>query len=249
MTRVAGRSLESIVGPLAESFPQVERSTIQHGAQINNDRINAEEPLRTELRNISFYVADFALYRVEEDGVILYLATGENNLIFDNIGEATTQLLRTKNYVPDKDGIDKVVRSSTTVRVNLSNVRLKELRGAGAFNDEISYLEIDTNNCANLTEDEKKLAGVPYGQGDNFQKNMNDLNRNGIKQARICVLNPDYVKKNVPQYGAIARVCRLSFFECDAGFDAGGRSVSNPIFHLRGIPNATATNYFTNQQK
>ncbi|MEK6948600.1 MAG: hypothetical protein AABX34_00130 [Nanoarchaeota archaeon] len=249
MTQVAGRTLENIIGPLTESFPQLDHSTIQHGAQIHNDRINAEEPLRTELRSASFYTADFALYRVKENGVILYLAKGEDNLIFDNIGEATAQLLKTKNYVPCKEGIDKVVKSVTIVRINLSNVRLKELEGVEAFKGEISYLEIDTNNYANLNEDEKKLAGVIYGQGNEFQKNMNSLNENGIKQARICVLNPGYVRENAPQYGAIARACRLSFFECDAGFDAAGRSVGNRSFHLRGVPNTATANYSTNQPK
>lgn len=249
MAQATGMALESIVGPLAKSYPQLERSTIQHGAQINDARMHAEEPLRTELRDASFYTADFPLYIVEGDKVILYLATGKNNLIFDNIGEATAQLLGEKNYVPNKDGIDKVVKSGTTVRINLSNVRLKGLRWAGAFNDEISYLEINTNNYADLTEDEKKLAGVPYGNGNNFQENMNGINKEGIGQARICVLNPYYVKKNVPQDGAIARACRLSFFQCDAGFDAGGRSVGNPTFYLRGIPNTAATNYFPNHPR
>ena len=54
MTRSIGRTLEKIVGTLAQTFSQLERSTIQHGAQITNDRMTAKEPLRTELRNASF---------------------------------------------------------------------------------------------------------------------------------------------------------------------------------------------------
>lgn len=249
MEQTTRRDLENIIGPLAVSFPQLDRPTIQHGAQIHRARIDAEDPLRAILMKASFYTADFALYRVEERDVILYLAKEENNLIFDNIAEATAQLLSKKNYFPDKEGIDSVVSSGTTVKINLSNVNLKRLEVTGPFWAEISYLEIDTEKYAGLTEDEKRLTGVIYGQDDEFKNNMQDLNKNGIKQARIYVLSPDYVRENIRKHGVIARACRLSFFECDAGFDAGGRTVGNAKFYLRGVPNIASTGYFANQPK
>ena len=85
-------NLVNIQGGLAETYPQLDSNTIQHYAQIMNDRRTDKD-----LRRKYFWTADFPMYVLEDDEVVLYIAGRENNLIFKNIEEATSQLRKNDN--------------------------------------------------------------------------------------------------------------------------------------------------------
>src|SRR3989338_6694153 len=119
---VEERTLETLLDPLAQTFPQLVRGTILH-----SDELTTERRSNPKLRDIWFYTADSAVYTVEKvDGIneaILYLSRGETNPIFNNIEEATRQLIRTGNYILPKEKrreIDAVIKAEDTLKVKLS---------------------------------------------------------------------------------------------------------------------------------
>ncbi len=189
-------SLESITGRLAETYPQLDPNTIQHSAEITNDRRT-----NSDLRNQWFWTADFPMYAMEGEAV-LYLAPREHNLAFKNLPEAVKQIRQNGNYKPSQEDVASVVesaKSGQTLRVKLSDLRLEE------DNDEWCHFNIDTENYDSLNASERALAERAYGQGDDFAKNMKMLNKAGIKTTRFYVLNPNYVEENVED-GAISRL-------------------------------------------
>src|SRR3989344_4494755 len=141
-------SLENLVniqGPLAQTVPQIDVSTIQSAAKIMADRKKDED-----LRNKWFWTADSNLYRVEKDQAVLYLGELDTNLVFRNLDEAVAQLLQTQNYHPNKQDINSVVQSARqdkTLRVRLSDLGLQ------VENNEFCYYKIDTANYANSVKD------------------------------------------------------------------------------------------------
>ncbi len=232
---VEERTLETLIGSLAQTFRLLKRATILHSDQLTTER--RADP---ELRNRWFNTADFALYNIEKEGeqeeVYLSLARNENNLIFDNIEEATQQLTRTRNYlVTNLEDIERVTKAESTLRVNLSNLKLQKL------NDKVSYFEINTADYNELNPEQRRVAERVYGQGDDFVQNMAMLRKNtkiSITETRVYVLNPDYVKRNAPQDGAIARTCELGSFVLDSSFFAGDWGVGgvDAYLSLRGAP-------------
>ena len=64
-----------------------------------------------------------------------------------------------------------------------------------------------------------------YGQGDDFAKNMKMLKEAGIKETKIYVLNPDYVRKHAAK-GQFARASWLGNFYIGSRFSASGRGIS-----------------------
>ena len=54
---VEEKTLETLVGPLAETFPKFERDTILH-----SDQLTIERRTNPELRNRWFYTADGPMY-------------------------------------------------------------------------------------------------------------------------------------------------------------------------------------------
>lgn len=222
-------TLENIVGKLAETFPQLERSTIQHAYQITTERRT-----NPELRDTEFYTADSALYTVEKEGsrneVFLYLGRGDTNPIFNNIEEATQQLIQTRNYFPPREDIEAVKSAESTLRVKLSDLKLQK------SDYGFSYFEIDTANYDKLNSEQRRVAEHVYGQEENFEQNMEMLRQNGINKTEVSVLNPDYVKQNAPQDGALVRASSLHNFYFDSWFKAYIRSVVS-LDGLRGVPN------------
>ena len=215
---VEERALETLVGPLAKKFPQLVRDTILH-----SDQLTTERRTNPGLRDQWFYTADSALYTVEKEGrkdeVFLYLGRNEVNPIFNNIEEATRRLIWTGNYIPPKEDVEAVKSADTTLRVKLSDLRLQ------GDNPEWRYFEIDTANYGKLNPEQRRVAERVYGQGYDFVENMKMFNEDRIRKIGVYVLNPDYVKRNVPQNGALARASRLSRFGGDYGFYAYGRFV------------------------
>ena len=221
------RTLETLVGPLAETFPQLDRATILH-----SDQLTTERRTNSELRNQWFYTANSAVYTVEKvngiDEVFLYLGRGETNPIFNNIGEAIKQLITDGNYAPPKEDVEAVKSAKTTLRVKLSDLKLQ----GNEF--EYIFFGIDTASYGSLNEHQRKVAERVYGQGDDFVANMKMLNEAGIRETRVRFLNPDYVKRDIPPDGAIARASWLLRFNLDSRFDANLRNVDYH-FGLRGV--------------
>ena len=226
------KTLETLVGPLAITAPQFVPGTIQHSDQITNERRTAKEPLRTELRNQFFYTADSAVYTVKKDEAFLYLGREPTNPVLNNIAEATGQLLATGNYRPKPADIEAVINAPDTLKVKLSGLRLQK------NNSEWSYFEINTANYDNLNPEQRRVVERVYGQGDDFIQNMRMLRGNEgkpiIGKTRVYVLNPDYVIKNVPQDGALARASWLCVFGLGSYFGAGDRNVDGRD-GLRGV--------------
>ena len=172
------------------------------------------------------------MYTIEDNDEFLYFGGREANPIFDNIGEATTQLLENQNYKPSEEGIKAVVasvQSGATLKVKLSDLELK------GDNEEWRYFEINTADYDSLNKSQRALAERVYGQGNDFVENMKMLNEEDISTAKIYVLNPEYVKKNIEAGKALARACWLYNFGGISSFDANGRSVDNANNSLRGI--------------
>ncbi|MBI2523422.1 hypothetical protein HYW19_03460 [Candidatus Woesearchaeota archaeon] len=231
-SQTAKRTLETLVGPLAQTFPQFERDTIRH-----SDQLTTERRTNPELRNMWFYTADGPMYLVEKvDGIdeaFLYLGRGETNSVFNNIEEATHQLIRTGNYILPKEKrgeIDAVIKAEDTLKVRLSDLRLQ------GNDSQWRYFEIGTANYDSLNEHQRGVAERVYGSGDDFVENMKMFNEAGKRKLRVYVLNPAYVKQNVPQDGALARASWLYNFELDSWFIANDSYV-DLHFGLRGVRN------------
>lgn len=206
--------LENRVGKLVEIYPQLDPDTIQQSDEITNDRRTDED-----LRKKWFWTADFAMYTIENNEVFLNLAARENNLIFQNIEKATKQLIKNDDYVPEKEDIETVIKSKTTLRTKLSDLNLEN------DSHEYSHIYIDTLNYIISNQEQRKIAERVYGQGDDFKNNMKMFKSAGIDRTRIFVLNPIYVKNHVKEGSAIARVCWLNSFDCNSDFCAVGRGV------------------------
>jgi len=229
------RTLETLLGPLAQTFPQFKRDTILH-----SDQLTTERRANHELRNQWFYTGDGPMYTVEKEGrrdeAFLYLSRGRTNPVFNNIGEATQQLIRTGNYIlpNEKRGeIDAVIKAEDTLKVKLSDLRLR------GDDNVLRYFEIDTANYDGLNEHQRRVAERVYGSGNEFVENMKMFNENGIRTTRIYFLNPDYVKRNAPKDGALARASRLNGFGNDSRFYANNRIVDSRS-GLRGVRNVVA---------
>ena len=226
--------LENRIGTLAELYPQFKEGTWQTSAEITNDRRTLkDEEKKQELKDTYFYTANFGMYTIEDNDEFLYFGGREANPIFDNIGEATTQLLENQNYKPSEEGIKAVVasvQSGATLKVKLSDLELK------GDNEEWRYFEINTADYDSLNKSQRALAERVYGQGNDFVENMKMLNEEDISTAKIYVLNPEYVKKNIEAGKALARACWLYNFGGISSFDANGRSVDNANNSLRGVP-------------
>ncbi len=227
---VEEESLETLVDPLAKTSQQFERDTIQH-----SDQLTTERRINLELRDIILYTADYGAYTVEDNEVILYLGRIETNPIFNNIEEAIHELMSTGNYILDKDknkdDIEAIKNAESTLRVKLSDLELRR------SNSGWYYFEIDTANYDSLNKAQREVAERIYGQGDDFIKNMKIFNKAGIGKTRFYVLDPDYVKQETPQDGALVRATRLYDFKDRSNFYAIVRNVQER-FGLRGVLNA-----------
>ena len=235
-------ALEGLVnefGPLAKTVPLFEPGTWQESAELAKERITD-----IELRNIWFWTANFVMYTVENDEEFLYFGGREANPIFNNIAEAARQLTEEQNYKPTAEGIKSVldsVKTGQTLRVKLSDL---QLQGKDA---EWRYFEIDTANWQNMNDAQKLFAGRVYGsmkertdpktkqKTSDFAEYMAELSKAGKSTTRVNVLNPEYVKGHVPKDGAIARTCRLLYFDFGSDFYADVRSIDASYGALRGV--------------
>jgi len=237
-------------GTLKESYSRVKPETVQHSDEIQTDRLTDEG-----LRNVWFWTADFPMYRVEddkgnavqgravEDGeAVLYLARREHNLVFQNIEEATDQLIRTNNYVVEnQEDIESMVNAESTVRIVLSNLGLKR------HNDEFSYIELNTKTLAEgreavleqYGEDVTAFVDRVHGDAGYEKEGIGDLlAEKGRNITRIYVLNPEYVKgkRAIREGKSLARACWLDDFVYNSIFIADVHYVDISDGALRGVP-------------
>jgi len=182
-------SLETLVGPLAETAPQLKLETIQSACQITNERRTAEKPLRSQLRNEYFYTSDTSVYTVEDGEVFLYFGNGVVTPVLKNVGVAADELANKGYYVPKQRDVESVLNAEDTLKVKLSDLRLK-----GNWK-QVRYLEIETDNYNKLNKTERALAESVYCQGKDFIDNMEMLNNLHITKAKIYIRDPEYFKE------------------------------------------------------
>ena len=214
-------------GALAETVPKFKRETIQHSDEITQDRITDKS-----LRGKWFYTADSGLYTNEGNNVLpVSFARVDHNLIFQNLGEATQQLIHTGNYRPTKEDAQRVRDALSTLTVNLSDLDLQ------SHSDEFSFYTVVPAKTENLNPSQLVVAQRAFGYGDRFEGAMeifdeDDRTKEGV---RVYVLNPNYVTKNAKVGESLVRAGRLGTFGDRSRFGADGRGVGNPNGHVRGV--------------
>lgn len=232
------KSLENITGNIITAFKQIDPDTILHAFEIQKER-----QTNVKLRKNWQWTADFPMYQIEKGEAILYFASRQNNLIFQNIDEAVKQIKEKEFYKPTKEGIKQVVDSvdtGETLRIKLSDLKLTR------YDSVYSYFEISTSsktenpkkNYELLNDSQKALSQKVYGKEDDFEKSMKLLKNKGIKAIKLYVLNPKYVKKHAKDY-AIARVTWLSSFKGDSIFNAGSNLLEYNMISFRGVRKKT----------
>ncbi len=204
------KALKRKHGPFVEIFPLFDLSTIQHAHELM-----AARKTDISLLYYEFWTADFPMYRLEGERAVLYFAPREYNLIFRDVQNAISQLRREENYFPKKEWVDEVTDASKTgvvLRTELSNLRLKRSQW-----EELSYFEIDRTNTNFLNPAERSLAERIFGQGDQFEPNINvpskDYPEYDSKTLDIFLLDPSYIKRLLEDNKKVA-IGRLSFINC-----------------------------------
>lgn len=225
-------------GKLLDIFPFYDRYHIQHADEVLADMSKdvMDKGIHSEMLKNDYFTADFAMYTVENGIAYLYLARGKDNLLFDNIAEACKQLSSNKNYkITERKDIDSVINSDTTLRFFISDLGLKsygrEEYGTFDFTVDNPYLHL---HAAQMPLVERifgkgqvfeasmrmlKIAGSGYiNVYDILRSRITDVSEltkmldNNMRcddKAHINLLNADYVKRNVPEGGAIARLCMI----------------------------------------
>jgi hypothetical protein len=218
--------LVNLVGNWPDTFPKLDPATIQHASEIMNDRRTIRDGnQKWRLRRKWFWTADSALYRVEDDEVVLYFGNRDTNLIFSNFEDAKSQFSTSGNYFPSPEDISRVVDSvedGNTLRIKLSDLELEE---NGNIWNSFSF---STSEYESLNETQRAFAEMIYGRGDDFVQNMKMLNDEGISTTTVSVLNPNYVKQFVKQDGAIVRPTVLYELSVNSNFGADNNTYRPP---------------------
>ena len=217
-------------------IPLFQDGTIQHADEITSQRRNqflgqdTSQPENKFRPEQCFWTADFPLYHVEDDEVVLYLARGKDSLIFkkENLETAMKELKETHNYIPEKKEAETVIKQETTLKVRLSQLRLIK-------NQVFSQLIFGTAHYDKLNAAERALAERVYGQGQEFVENMEMLTRASRGKVFINVLNPGYVKAHAKKNGFLARGSALEGLAWGSGFWAD-EDFRDRDFWIRGVP-------------
>jgi len=219
----SNRQLTNVSGTLKDAYLQLRPDTIQHSDEIQKARLIDD----TGLRNRYLWTADFALYGVEEGNVVLYLARGEHNLIFQNIEEATDQLTNTGNYVVRAQDSESIVNAESTLRVDISNLlRLKWISGTECSSVELDKWALEKGRRAIMEQYGKAVTDLVYRV--HGKDGITDLvSKKEKPTTRIVVLHPGTIENHpaVREGNLIARVCGLLDFNEHSNFDASDRRV------------------------
>lgn len=211
-------------GTLEEMLQPFDRSTILHAIEIQKKRLNDDD-----LLGMCLYTSDFPLYTVEKGKAVLYLADSKHNLIFQNLDDAVNQIHESENYFPKNSEIGSVIKARSTLRVEISDLKLED------DDSEISYFDINTEDYSTLNNTQKTFAERIHGKGKTFDKMMKMLRHRDIETTRFYVLNPEYVQERLHAKKAksLARISSISsvdgncnFFADDMDIDQYGYAIA-----------------------
>ena len=219
-------TIESVIGTLTEVYKLLRPESILHA-----DELMKERRTNIELRNQSFYTADGEVYSLqgEDRTPTLAITRGSSNPLFQDskIDNYCPQLFNNRNYRPTPDETLRALQAEDTVLVDLTTLRLQK------YDEEFSYLAINTEKYKTLNSEEQKLAQRVYGKDDDFAQTIQMLAGAGIRETKVYVLNPDYVRKHIKE-GSLGRASWLNGFYGSSIFYADDRSVVNH-YHARGV--------------
>ena len=213
--------LETIIGDL-RAFRELEERTFQHSNQIQIARLTD-----ASLQSLPFYTADGALYRVNDGAVQLGLTRLEHNLVLRHLDVSFSALTCTGVYHPPREEVRDAFGDASTLVTDLAKLSLQD------SNKEWSYFPIPTREYDTLNTPDRRLAERVHGSGDTFIQVMKMLADNGIKETKIYVLNPEYVRKHAKEE-ALGRASWLNNFSLNSGFSAVGSGINN-LDRLRGV--------------
>jgi len=219
--------LENIAGNLCDAYKM-----LQQGSMLHSDQLTTERRTNPDLKNSSFYTADFNLYFFDNGRskeVLWGIAREPQNLILQNLDEALHQL-KDGNYLPQPREASDVFLHDDTAAIPIR--RLKLLK----YNEEFGYFRIYSKDTRKLNHHQKSVARRIFGPDeDNFEKNMEMFAKEKMSP-KIYVPLPDYIQE-VLREGCktyLARSSWLHFFYGDSHFDAGFCGIDF-IGHVRGI--------------
>ena len=189
--------LENIVGNLRDAYNLVEA-----GSMLHSDELQAARVLDPSLRSLSFWTADGEIYSLVNGVPHLAMTRERDNLVLRHLDDAFTQLTRTGNYRPPEDDVRAALAAQDTVHIDLTQLRLQ---GNDA---EWGYFPIASSHYDSLNPEQRKFAERVHGSGDAFLATMKMLAYARIRETRVYVLNPNYVREHARE-SAIGRASWL----------------------------------------
>ncbi len=221
------QKLENITGNLRDAYKLIVPGTMRHVDELMRERRE-----NIELRNQWFYTADGEVYSLENKTPTLWVTREATNPVLKNIEDAFEQLITKGNYLVTPADFEAVRNASDTVSIDLTQLGLQK------DNKEYQHLKIDTSKkLGKYNAEQQKLLRRIYGPTDeDYTANMQVLRDSQlkIKETRIFVLNPNYVKANVKN-NAVGRASWLSSFSLNSDFGANVRSVDYDGGCVRGV--------------
>ena len=215
-------ALANIVGNLCAGYKQIEAGTMLHSDALQAERID-----NVSLRNISFYTADGNIYYMKDGVPHLAMTREKDNPVLLHIDDAFDGLIKTGNYRPSREDVASALASEHTIDIDLTSLHLQ---GNDA---EWRYLSISPQEYNSLNAEKRKIAERVHGSGNAFARAMKMLADAGIRETKIYVLNPEYVRENAKD-AAIGRASWLNNIDFNSYFYADGRGINNGN-RLRGV--------------
>ena len=243
-------TLEIITNSLAGGYQQLVVGTFQEASEIMNARRLEPDPkTKQELRDRYFYTANLSLARIIGGNLEYGLSGREafDGIAGQDIGEFSRQLINSGFYRLTPEQIAALPNFTGIEWVDPSKLNLQTVPG----NRQWGFVEVDTSDYSaeKLNKDQRRIAQKPYGgmerkqdpnqEYSDFGENMKMLNAADKRTTRIYFPTPEYVGESIKKGEVVARASRLSHFDNDSWFYAGGRNVDN---HggLRGVRNVAA---------
>ncbi|MGV8087244.1 MAG: hypothetical protein ACP5N1_06460 [Candidatus Woesearchaeota archaeon] len=225
-------------GKLLEILVLVNPETIKHTSEIQKARRN-----NSDIRNDIFCTGELSLYRIENNNPVIYLANRENNVILQNLNDAISQIKTTGVYFPTDLEVEKVINSSSTLRTELSDLKLKNMDKNYSFfeiylrsEEENSY-----NNYDQLNNAQRLISERVHGMGNKFNKTMACITKYGlplfVNSSLMYFFNPSKVKNILSKNNKTSFACGTSL----AGFNSGSYFIADhwnmtDIISIRGSP-------------
>ena len=219
-------TIESVVGRLAETYKLLRPESILHADELMKERRTNEE-----LRRQSFYTADGEVYSLQGKNrtPTLAITRGSSNPLFQDsaIDKYCQQLRENQNYRPTPDETQRALQAEDTVVIDLTALRLQ------GSEVEWRYFTVDTQDYKQLNPEEQKLAQRVYGKDNDFAQTMQMLADANIKETRVCVLSPDYVRIHATE-NSMGRASWLYYF-CNNSYFIASELDVNIRNRVRGV--------------